>query len=34
MGERIEQNHLGSKNRSRNNKEITKEDNSGDKKKS
>jgi hypothetical protein len=31
-GERIEQNHPGSKNRSRNNKEITKGDNSGGRK--
>ena len=30
MGERIEQNHPGPKNGSRNNKEITKGDNSGD----
>ena len=31
-GEEIEQNHPGSKNGSRNNKEITKGDNSGDRK--
>jgi hypothetical protein len=32
IGEEIEQNHPGSKNESRNNKEITKGDNSGDRK--